>query len=295
MAFESSAVDTITTATTKSKTKNLTPKEERKEPAKLPASPFTPFITISPDKLPSRGIPYPEDATVKYRPYVYGEVKRISQEKGMENYLEFALGGIETSFPTNDLTIGDALYLGLLRKISTLGATKYTIPWKCPKCGHRNIYQFQSDQIEFKDLSEDVENFPIEVDFTLQDGSEKTIEFSPVTVGDYIALKKIDKVDNELYYTAAQVRNLPFEEALKFLDALPVSEGVTLEAVDQLLYHEVKQLTLTCANTVGALKCEHQVPYEIDRGESLLIPFRESQGNVRDKIRTRKTPEPKHK
>ena len=118
---------------------------------------FLPEVKMKVNGLPSRGIPYPNGASIKHRPFTFGEIKKISQSKlDTKEKFEFILSGIDCSFDKLDLTLPDFMYIGLLRKISTLGTTEGILVVKCPKCNKEHNERLEigsaKSKIDFHDM-----------------------------------------------------------------------------------------------------------------------------------------------
>ena len=127
---------------------------------------FLPEINLKVKELPSKSLPYPDNCEIKYRPYAYGEVKKISQSSmSMKEVYRTLLDGVECSnFDKFDLTLPDALFIGVLRKISTLGVTDVYIPYKCTKCNGTGKHIIKTDNLEFLDL--EIPDLPVVAQLT---------------------------------------------------------------------------------------------------------------------------------
>ena len=137
---------------------------ESKEESKDKDSKFIPDIEIDVSKLPSRGLSYPKNAKVKYRTYMHGEIRKASTSTlGIENSLKNAIDGIDASFGVNNLTLMDAIYISILRKVSTLNSMKFEVPFMCSKCSSMGKGRFSHTDIEFNDVNKDVESLPLYV------------------------------------------------------------------------------------------------------------------------------------
>lgn len=236
-----------------------------------------PQISISVDKLPSRGLSYPKGSVIQYRSYSFGEVKKISQSKlDTKASFEFVLLGIESEFDKLDLTLGDFFYLGLLRRISTLGSDKVVIPYRCGGCNKISEYTVEVTNIEFEDL--EIPELPIIVEF-----SDRELEFNPLTVNKVFELLKLGKEKDELSLIAKQC-NLTFEEAYNFIDKANPSDSKLINEVDRLLYHSVKDVEFECKEKLNDKTCNHKNIIELDGGQALMMPFREREESIRGKI-----------
>jgi hypothetical protein len=233
---------------------------------------FLPQVNITVSKLPSKSLPYP-NLTLKYRPYTFGEVKRVNQGRMDEKEsIEFVLSGVETNIDKNDLTLADTLYIGLLRKISTIGSTKVVVPINCRRCNTPIRKLVDIDKLEFEDLKAPM--LPVIGDFNMGE-----IAFKPVTVGQYFKLINMGKHDDDIALMSIQ-SNLDFDKAYKYFYNCSIEDGRTLDNVDEFLFHGLKPIDIHCNND----KCNHVNKVELDGGEALLIPFRESEESAPSKI-----------
>lgn len=251
-------------------TQMSTPKEQ----------PFLPSVKVLCKDLPSHGVPYPQGAWITHRPYMFGEVKQISNSKlDNVNSYEYILEGVDCSFDKYKLTVPDVLYIGLLRKLSTLGTTEIIARYKCNKCDKPGQFIFKTDDLQFDDLK--ASKLPIVVDMSFGE-----VHFAPITVAEYLQLAKMDKVDDEISMYAVQAKNLKHDDAYKkFFNANPEDASLLLE-VDNLLYHSLSPFVKHCQNeTTKGVKCNHPIKVELDGGQALLMPFRRDQGPSKNKIR----------
>jgi hypothetical protein len=164
----------------------------------------------------------------------------------------------------------------MLRKISTLKAPKFVMPWKCPNCNTNNQYIGELQTLEFDDLQED-DAIEVEMD------DSQVLEFTPLTVRRFFDLHDHNLQDDEIALFAAQCSTLPFEEAYKRFQQASVEEGVLLEEADKMLYHGVKSVDTRCKNP----ECNHPMSLSLDGGEALFLPFREREDNAQSRIRVR--------
>lgn len=249
-------------------------------PKTQPQQTFMPQIKVMAVDLPSKGIAYPEGAWITHRPYMFGEVKQISQSKLTdESSYDYILEGVEASFDKYELTVPDALYVGLLRKISTLGTSEIIARYdNCGKCGKAGHIVFKTTDIEFEDMN--IPKLPIVVDMAMGE-----VHFSPMTVRQYLKMLK-GKEQDEVALYAVQAINLNYKEAYQaFFQASP-EDAQTLLEVDKLLFHSIKPLTKKCGNLIAADNiCGNPIKIELDGGQALLLPFRRDQGATKTKIR----------
>jgi hypothetical protein len=233
---------------------------------------FIPEVTLSLPQLPSRGIAYPKDAWIKYRAYSFGEIKKVNQERLNEKQtLEFMLSGVECSFDKKDITLADGLYIGLLRKISTLGTPKMVVQYTCVKCASHEKHVRDTD-FEFDDIK--APELPIKVDIKGQEYA-----FAPATLGKYFELCDEGKQKDDVALMAKQCTNHAYEDVYKMIYGLSVEDGIVMNEVDNYLYHGVKATQIQCS------KCKFTQTIELDGGQALLIPFRVSEESAKSRIR----------
>lgn len=235
---------------------------------------YMPVLEIT--ELPSKFLAYPEGSKISYRPYTFGEVKVFNSSKvGLDVNMEFVLKGIECSFDKKDLTLSDFLYIGLLRKLSTFGTSKFSIDFICinKECKEKNTVQFTSEDIDFEELK--IPELPI-----IFDSLKGELHFAPITVGEYIELVKEGKAEDEFELMIRQCKNLKsVNETREVLYDLPTSDGLILEQVDVHLYHEIKPFEFKCK------KCNHNNIVAVEGGQTFVYPFREKRSaNAKSRI-----------
>jgi len=259
-------------------------------------STFLPEIEVDPKKLPSRGLAYPPSAKISYRTYSHGEIRVVSTSTvGIDNSLKNALSGITTSFGNDSLTLQDAVYISIMRKISTLNTMKFEVPFACSKCSEPDKKLFSEKDIEFEDISNEIESLPLEIEI-----QGKTLSISPMTVREFRDLKngkynaiivggEIDKVSAQ----AVMVKNLPFKESYELLYGVKDPEDMDLlDYLDKALYHDMKPLKATCRNEIKGVKCNTTNYIKLGGRDALISPFRESEGTPRARIRFKSASKP---
>ena len=252
------------------KVENIPPK---KEEIISPKS-FLSEITIEASGLPSLGKPYPKDAKIKYRPFIFGEVKKISSSVNMtqKDMFDIILSGIETTFDKYDLTLNDMLYLSVLRKMSTLGTSKFSIEFKCNSCNETNKTIISSTDFDFEELK--ATKLPV---IATVRGVE--FKFTPLTIRDFLKIIDDKKEDDELYAFCLQCRNMPVSESYQYVYNCSPNEASIFDKVERYLGHKIKPIKIKCK------QCEKEVKVSLDGGQTLMLPFRESRESVGDGIR----------
>ena len=239
-----------------------------------------PLKEIKLANLPSKGLPYPEGVKVEYRTYTFGETKMESASSGSSvRAVKRALNCITTTgMERGKLTILDLFYLGVLIKMSSEGASEFTMPYICWKCGHDTVHKFSQGDLDFKDIDESVIELPLKV--VMKDGKE--LHFSPMTAQQYIDLysgrfnetfpkKKPDGVAP----VATLIDNMPYASAYKYLTKITDAEDRELiNDIDKMLMHEIKPLTFKCSNTLeNEAVCNAELSLKLEGKEALLKPF----------------------
>jgi hypothetical protein len=242
--------------------------------------------------LPSKFLPYPKAAKIAYNPYTFGEIKKFSQSKfSPRGKYEFILEGIKTNFDKMLLTFSDFLYLALLRKISSLGNSKFQVIYLCEECGFRNEALFNINEIDFKDL--EVPELPLVVDIA---GTE--MHFSPLTIGAYFDLIDKNLFADQMAVYAKQCINLPYDQAFKLVYSASADDGVVLEEIDKMVYHSIAPKKIKCNNTERKMSeldgegkeievvrpCDHENSIEIDSPEVVVLPFRPDRESIKSRI-----------
>ena len=246
-------------------------------------SKYLPNNEINVSDLPSRGLSYSKNATVKYLYYSFGEVQKstVSSFADLRGTINTALDGIIPSngFDKTNLTLFDVFFIGLHRKTASLGSSKFTTPYICKKCETKQDVVFNHGDIEFKDVSDLViENgLPLVVEI---DGRD--LEFSFLTVGDFLThFKEREKMPVDVVM-AAMVKNMPFKEAHEIIKNTRDPEVIKdLQEVDRLLTHDILPIEATCENP----KCGHKNRVVLQGREALLRPFRDGKESPRRSIR----------
>lgn len=240
-----------------------------------------PVVDINIDNLPSKSKSYPKDFTASYRSYSFGEIKHASTSKLDEKKsLELVLSGVKTNMNKSLFTLNDTLFIGLLRKMSSLGTAKVQVPFSHPDTNEVIYHTFSLDDLEFKDM--EAPELPVTV--TLSNGEDYS--FNPMTVRGYLKIHRLKKSKDSVAMYAAMCTSHKFEDAYKFFnETLDREDGEILEEIDELLDHGVKPLEVKYTSVVDGEEVERTTKIRIEGRQALLLPFREQGKSVRDKIR----------
>lgn len=248
-----------------------------------------PWIEVDVKTLPSRGLPYPEGSKLKYRTYSFGEVKMASiSSPEIVELVESTMKGIETQVLQKEkLTFLDVLYIGILRKISTVRDGQYEVPYICNACEAQGKAVFSARSLEFNSLSEDIKVLPL-----VGQISGMSLEFMPLTVKDFLTLQKgrwqkviVGGEPDRVSLHAMMVQNLDFEAAYKFLYGLTAQDDIdVVEEIDKMLLHDIKPISAACKNEIKGVICNHENKILLQGREQLIRPFRDGESSVRSRI-----------
>lgn len=251
-----------------------------------------PLKLIPVDKLPSRGLAYPEGVKIEYRTYTFGETKMESASSGSSiRAVKRALNCITTTgMERGKLTVLDLFYLGVLIKMSSEGASEFVMPYMCWKCGYEGEHKFSQGDLDFKDMDESIESLPMKVE--MSDG--KILEFAPMTVDQYIDLYSgkfnecfPKKKPDDVAPVATLVKNLGgYANAYKYLTNMTDAEdGELVNEIDKMLMHQIKPLTLKCSNTLeNESVCNAELFLKLEGKEALLKPFHGRETSIKSRI-----------
>lgn len=235
-------------------------------------SPTLPEVEVT--DVPSQFLPYPEGSKISYKPYTYGELLQFNQSKlSQSEQFKRILSGIKTSFPIEDLSYFDFVYIGLLRKISTFGGDKFSLSYHCSSCGKPNTVHHSVADIEFKDL--EITALPIIL--TTDDGTE--LEISTLSVSSYLSLLETDMIKDKASVYASSILNHEFAKARDIITNLTGEIIQDLDDIDVMLNLGVKPLDLNCTHC----KADNQVT--VDEPGVLVTPFRGPDQPKRTRIR----------
>jgi hypothetical protein len=253
--------------------------------------------------MPSKNITYPieTEGLIFFESYFWAEVKKLNQDELPSELLwDFILEGINTPFDKNLLTIPDFFYLALLRRLETVGMTKFQVNIKCynflkdddgdyigktnskgkfvpVKCNEMNSYIIEDGEINYDDIRLTREQLPIIIPI-----NDEKYHFTPMTIADAKALLEKDLYDDEIARLAIQCRNKTFEEAYEVFKSRNVSfeDGSPLDELEDIFYHRLLPINRVCGNP----NCKQDIKIQLDGGGIIIMPFRESGYNVRDRI-----------
>lgn len=239
--------------------------------------------------LPSGFKAYKAGAKIHYRPYTFGEVKMMSQSKmSRQKAVDVVLSGVDTSFePKESITVFDYFFIALLRKLSTMGGSQFTIATVCPKCKQKVTTVGKLTDLEFDDL--EVPELPI----VARIGGQE-MHFMPLTVKQWMELHGEKGKESEILSNFAKaVVNVPFEKAYGLINNANPEDSEVLNQVDKLLYHGIKPKILTCANKVKTVTpegvkesdCGHQFSVELEGDDDVVYPLRGDPSTFEDRIR----------
>lgn len=229
-------------------------------------------------ELPSRGLSYPPGTEISYRPYSFGEAKKLSQSKfSMKEHLDFVLNGVYVQGLKSkyDITYFDFLFISLLRRISTVQTKTVNITFKCRHCEANNTYQISVNDFEFEDSQ--IPKLPIRVNIR-----GKELKFSYLTLGKFLEAYKHNDVKNEMALLAYSVINMPFKEAYSIIsdENLPFDDGAVLDVVEDQLFHGLKPKEFLCQKG----DCGKVNLVNLEVLQMSITPFRGDEDTYRNRI-----------
>jgi len=179
--------------------------------------------------LPSNGMLYETD--VLYRGYTLGELLVVgTSDLSIQQKVEIMAQGMirNDGKDVYDLTFYDFAYVGLLRKLGTLGdMATYTMALECDVCREKMTRSLRGDHFAFSDLET---KFP----FKEKLGSTTTT-VSPITVRRYL-----DILPETDFHILAASMGMSFEQLL-------TSEHITeIAHIEQLLCHTLEPIDFKC-------------------------------------------------
>ena len=220
-------------------------------------NPFIESMTLPSSQLPSSGLFYPKDFTIKYRVYSFGELKYLtpkilsdSNVNDVEDYINMCLNGISFNqeFDKMNLCYHDFIYISLLRYFPSLAKSSedpYDIVSSCPFCSTKNLSCVQLEEIEFNSI-EDSSNL------ILKNGSEE-FQFVPLTIRRYLDLIRLKddnkKYDLDLLILAACVNNSKsiLENYQSIYDSTDRSFIENIYKIDDKLNLSILPVKLNCS------------------------------------------------
>lgn len=240
---------------------------------------YLPEIEVKP--LPSGFKPYPSPIKVSYKPYTFGEVKKMSQDDiSLVKRYEYVMSGIAVDgMDKMELTLGDVLYLSMLRKLSIPGIDSVSITKRCQHCGEiMTNLRLELATVEFDELKYDL---PLS---TVVAG--KKYSFSPLTVGALIQMSKEHDDPSDEEMLARTCIDPGYEEALAMLTILNnersyVDEDLkAVNKIDEMMYHGIQPVSLKCPACGGINK----VALDEEEKGVLVLPFRQDSVPVETRI-----------
>ncbi len=217
--------------------------------------------------LPSKFLPYPKDAIIKYRPYFFEEIKNHDQSKNLmyREEVEYVLSGVYTNFDKYKLTLSDYLYLNLLRRLSNLGEYDIRAKYRCGGCNNlsESIFKASSILIDYLEVPE----LPVRVTLT----SGKEYNFSPLTIGSYLKMVEEKFKNKDVSMLSRCCVDAPYEEIYEVIRTLTDPVDIALvEHLDSLLYHSLVPMKLKCTHKF-IKPLENEDGWSLDKLNSLKV------------------------
>jgi hypothetical protein len=235
-------------------------------------TPKSDLPTISINKLPSLCLGYPQDSTVGYHPYTFGEVTAISQSNNPLVAFDLAVEGIITSFPKHNLYYFDYIHVATKRKLSSLNSPEISCKYYCKYCGEPGKSVFALDKVTTDDIQ--APSLPITVELSVGN-----LIMKPITIGEFRKLLLTNQHKDRIAILASEVVNHKYADAYKLINGLVDPEDISdIKRVDKLLYFGPKPIEITC------LACDNTNKFKLEEDELLTEPFRDAGDTPRDRI-----------
>lgn len=235
------------------------------------------YIVVT--QLPSKFLSYPDNVSIKFKPYSFGEIEQASQLKGApeKEVIQAAQSGIIVEgMDFLDLEVADFAYLVLLRHLSTFDRTKFNLEFECPVCQHKNKKEVHTDEVEFNELNDRFKSLPVK--FNLSNGVP--IEVGGFTLRDRLKLVEAGEETNDLANLAIRIKNMPFEEAKLVIAGLDSGEDIDLLTV------VASELDFNTQYVVSS--CDHchadNISIALEDILEIATPFRRNANDVLNRI-----------
>ena len=193
-------------------------------------------------KLPSEFKGYPEGTKISFKPITLEELEALNtDEMDPARAVAMLLKSIHcTTLPVEDLYYWDVVYIGVQRKLLAFGNTKGTIYARCPKCGNIVGKSFEYTDLEFRQML--APNLPMKMEV-----GGKKLEFGVLTMKDFL---QVEIGQGELGVYARMIKNMPFDEAYKFVKNATGVDIKKLRFVDKQLNYGLKPFYVECDNDI---------------------------------------------
>ena len=241
-------------------------------------------FVVESHEIPSKFIPYDANS-LEVRAFNLGELYYLTSDGLTDQALVELYDNVISKVSVYDLSWSDFLLLASHISLFTNpdNQWKWTVGCKTPATENtpacKKAFDVTLDRtkfFEFEDL--DLPDYPL---YATIKGKE--LEFGVHTVRDHLEyietvgdiVKKYGETASSLWLSAFYIKNMEHEEAFGFIRTINNPNDIdSLREIDNLLYHDVKPIELTCPH------CNQTHKYELGLEVALLRPFRE-QATVR--------------
>lgn len=225
-------------------------------------------------ELPSRYLPYPEGTKISYQGYYWEEINWFNHST-LPLWEQFPriLEGIHVSggMSAADLTFMDFLYIGVIRKVLTLGTPKFMVRYRAYGEDQSELLTF--DALDFDDL--DVPALPANLTIMDNRDVEKPVPIklvvTPLTVGSYMNLAQQELHEDEIALMAGMITNFEFEEAHEILKKASGKDLITFRVLDQRFNHGLKPVKCMAKQTTVNLKYDPDQPISTENPEYTVL------------------------
>lgn len=203
-------------------------------------------------QLPSEYKPYPKNIRVTQRRYGWLEIKQISARRTVlsnDDHWDAILGGVNIQgMDKEELTVPDGLYIGLVRKLSTLDVPFFEVSYMCSSCNQPVVFQLTPDKLVFSNIK--APELPIVAQFSFGE-----MKFSPITIRKHRIYENVranykDYEQGALFVAMNSVSH-SYEEAFELLQTrADVKDIAIIESIDKLLDHGLQPVTNICQTKI---------------------------------------------
>lgn len=227
-------------------------------------------------ELPSKFKPYSIDK-IEMRSLNFGEMKYLSTDDLDNEQIISIFKSAILNINVDDFSWADFLFISTHMSLFTMDDQIWTISSYCKSCKSPILKKLNREVFfEFEELN--IPAYPLNIKV-----KDKDLVLGVITVKNHLDFsnmsKDIDPAILSIFSLSFMVKNMPQEEAYKFLLSITNPDDIALfDKVDSLLYHSVKPIEIVCE------KCKYVGDYKVGLEVSTITPFRENEKSLMDRI-----------
>jgi len=233
------------------------------------------------DKLPSRGLVYPEGTMIEARPLKVIEVKKLASITG-EN-ADYVINDIvkrcvrvQGIAGTEEIYLADKIYLILWMRAVTYRDSSYTVGFTCPKCEKSSNYHFEVKNLDVNYLKDEYNP-----DTKIELESGEYIGLRHLKIKDEMEIERFVKInqkvlgeiDVELLALACMITNINGDISKRLLDKYNYVLEFTPGDLSQVTtYIEKYSIGIEEKMTVECSECGGFVPMDVVFRSDFFLP-----------------------